>query len=192
MAECEDVIPLENIESCPTDEVNPGVSEVGIYAAAVTDFDKIEEPANLKDGTDLADVATIKESHEFSEDRGFHKVQITSESGMVETENGGEKGNISYLNSVTGALQGTGPKNAGWLRKYKNTPMIFIVKEKNGDVKQIGSELSPAYLIELAGTSGQAAGDVKNMVFKFQDSQNYPAPEYDGTIEEFSEEEEED
>lgn len=187
MANCEDNIPLENLDYCPTDEVNPGVSEVGVYAASVQDFKTIEKPSDLSEGIDLADVATIKESHEFQTNRGFHKINITSESGIVETEQTGDKGNISFANSLTGSLQGTGARNAGWVRKYKNAPMIFIVKEKNSDIKQIGSELSPAYMVEVTGTSGKAAGDSKNMTVKFSDNQNYPAPEYAGTIEEFTE-----
>jgi hypothetical protein len=105
---------------------------------------------------------------------------------MIETAQIGEKGNLSFQNSFTFALRGTGPKNAGWARKYKNEPMIFIVKEKNGDVKQIGSETAPAYMAEISGGSGQAPGDPKQLQYIIRDTQNYPAPEYAGTITEFT------
>ncbi len=186
MATCTDSIPLENIDFCPTDEVAAGVSEVGVFAAAVSDFATIDKPADLKTGTTLESVATIAAAHTFNTNRGFHKLYISPDSGMVETAQVGEKGNISFQNSFSGAFQGTGAKTAGWLRKYKNTPMIFVIKEKNGNIKQIGSELSPAYLSEAAGSSGQAPGDAKRTTIKISDTQNYPAPEYTGAITEFT------
>lgn len=185
MPNCVDPIPLENIDFCPTQETAPGISEVGVYVAPVTDFETIEKPLELDAGTDLESVATISGAHTFKTDKGFFKVYINPDTGLVETAHGGEKGNISFNNSITGTLQGTGPLVAGFLRKYKNMPLIIIVKERSGNVKQIGSELSPAYLIEVTGTSGQKVGDNKNTIVKFQDTQNYPAPEYAGTIQEF-------
>lgn len=182
---CTDVIPLENLDFCATDEVAAGVSEVGVYGAAISDFETIEKPADLATGTDLASLATIAAAHVFKEGRGFHRIAINPDSGMVEIAQVGEKGSLSFQNTLTGALQGTSARTAGYLRKYKNTPMIFVVKEKNGDVKQIGSELSPAYLSETTGTSGSKPGDVKSTTVKFSDTQNHPAPEYAGTIQEF-------
>lgn len=181
-------IPLENIEFCPSDEVNAGVSEVGVYAASISELDVISKPADLDAGTSLEDVATIATVHTFKDavNGGFHKLQINPDSGMVETAQLGEKGNLSFQNSFTFALRGTSAKVAGYARKYKNEPMIFIVKEKNGDVKQIGSEDAPAYMAELTGGSGQAPGDVKQTQFIIRDTQNYPAPEYAGTITEFT------
>ncbi len=183
---CTDAIPLENLDSCPTDEVAAGVSEVGVYAAALKDFATIEKPAGFADGTDLASLATISAAHTFKTDKGFHKLQINPDSGLVETVQVGEKGNISFQNSFSGGLKGTGAQVAGWLRKHKNEPMIFVVKEKSGNVKQIGSELSPAYLSEVTGTSGSKPGDPKNTTVKMMDTQNYPAPEYAGAITEFT------
>jgi|AntDeeMinimDraft_5_1070356.scaffolds.fasta_scaffold09399_3 hypothetical protein len=185
MATCEDSIPLENLDFCPTDEVSAGVSEVGVFGAAITDFETIEKPEDLETATTLESLATVAAAHVFKLDRGFHKIYVNPDSGMVETAQVGEKGNLSFQNSLTGSLQGTSAKVAGYLRKYKNTPMIFIVREKNGDIKQIGSELSPAYLSETTGTSGSKPGDVKATTVKFMDTQNYPAPQYDGTVQEF-------
>ena len=183
---CEDSIAIENIDFCPTNEVTPGVSEVGVYVCAVKDFATIAKPKGLDVGISYEEVATIAEAHTFAGDKGFHKVYINPDSGMVETAQIGEKGNMSFQNTFTGSLQGTGAKAAGWLRKHKNMPVIVIAKEKSGNTKQIGSELSPAYISEVTATSGSKPGDVKATTFKFMDTQNYPAPEYAGTITEFT------
>ena len=184
--ECEDSIGIENIDFCPTAEVTPGVSEVGVYVCAVADFLTIAKPAGLDIATTYEEAATIDTAHTFEAPKGFHKVYINPDSGMVETAQIGEKGNMSFQNTFTGSLQGTGAKGAGWLRKHKNMPVIIIAKEKSGTVKQIGSELSPAYISEVTGTSGSKPGDVKATTFKFMDTQNYPAPEYAGAITEFT------
>lgn len=186
MSTCTDPIPLENIDFCPTDEIAAGVSEVGVYAAAVDDFLSIKKPPAIADGTSLTDIATIAETHTFKTGKGFHKLYINPNSGLVESAQAGEKGNLSIENSITGSLQGTGSRIAGWVRKYKNTPMIFIVKERDGKIKQIGSELSPGYITEVTASSGQQPGDVKSTTVKISDVQPYMAPEYAGTIEEFS------
>lgn len=186
MSDCTDPIPLENLSFCATDEIAPGVSETGVYVAAISDFDSIKKPPAIADGSSLTDIATISETHTFIGDKGFHKLYINPNSGFVETGQSGEKGNLSLENSITGQLQGTGAKIAGWVRKYKNTPLIAIVKERDGKIKQIGSELSPAYISELSGNSGQNPGDVKSTTVKISDTQPYMAPEYGGTITEFT------
>jgi len=185
MANCEDVIPLENIDYCPTEEIVAGVSETGVFGASVYDFATIAKPLNLKTGTSLESIATIAEAHTFKAERGFHRIYIDPDTGLVDTAQVGEKANLNFNNSFTGGLQGTGAKNAGYVRKYKSTPMIFIIKEKDGHIKQIGSELAPAYMTEVTASSGQKAGDVKRTTVKFMDTLGYPAPEYAGVITEF-------
>lgn len=186
MPTCEDAIPLENLDFCPTAEVAAGVSEVGVYIASHFDFDEIKEPPGLDVGTSLEDIGTIAEAHTFLAGRGFFKVYINPDSGLVDGAQVGEKGNLSIQNNFGFSLQGTGAKVVGLVRKYKNMPIIAIVKERDGNIKQLGSKLSPAYLLEVAPSSGQKPGDPKVTTFKFTDVQNYPAPIYAGTITEFT------
>jgi len=185
MINCEDVIPLENIDYCPTEEIVAGVSETGVFGASVYDFLTIAKPLDLKTGTSLESIATIAEAHTFIVGRGFHRIYLDPDTGMIDTAQVGEKGNLNFNNSFSGGLQGTGARNAGYVRKYKSTPMIFVVKEKDGHIKQIGSELSPAYMTEVTASSGQKAGDVKRTTIKLMDTAPYPAPEYAGVITEF-------
>lgn len=182
-------IPVQNLDFCPGDEVTPGVSETGVFAAKLSEFDTIEKPVDLETATTLEEAATISAAHTFLDttNGGFHKIQLLPDSGLVETTPVGEKGSLGYENKFTGELRGTSAKVAGYLRKYKNEPMIFIIKEKNGDIKQIGSENSPAYMTpDGSATSGQAGGDKKMTSVVFSCTENYPAPNYEGTITEFT------
>ncbi|MCT8340507.1 hypothetical protein MG296_10615 [Flavobacteriaceae bacterium TK19130] len=183
---CTDTIALENLDFCPSDEVAAGVSEVGVYFSPLDKIETIAGVPALSAATTNKEAATIDTAHTFTGDNGFVKVYINPDTGMVESTQVGEKGNMSFQNSFTGALQGTAAQVAGWIRNNKNRPGIWIIKERNGDVKQIGSELSPAYFSEVTGTSGQAPGDRKATTIKIMDTQPYPAPEYAGTITEFT------
>ncbi len=185
MAACTDVIPIENLDSCPSDEVVAGISEVGVYGSPVRDFLTIEAPADLSTATDNESLAKIVAAHVFKTGKGFHKVDFIPFTGMVDSAQVGEAGNLSFQNSLTGGIKGTNAKVAGYLRRYKNEAMIYVVKEKNGDIKQIGSELSPAYISEVTATSGAKAGDVKSTTVKIMDTQSYMAPNYGGAITEF-------
>lgn len=184
---CTDTIATENLDYCPDSENPAGISPVEIFAARVSDFDEIAAPPALNVATSLAEAATISDPHTFTAPKGFFKISILPDTGLVETTNEGEKGSKSNSNSFSGTLPGTGARVAGFIRKYQNVGMIFLVTQINGEVKQIGSKISPAYLSEASGSTGQKVGDVHGTPIKFTDTQAYPAPVYTGAITEFSE-----
>lgn len=183
---CTDTIVTENIDYCPDQETAAGVSSTEIYAARVSDFDTIAEPPALGVATTLAAAATISDPHTFTAPKGFFKLSILPDTGLVESENQGEKGSRTNTNNFSGTLPGITARNLGMIRKYQNVGMIFIVVQIDGTKRQIGSKISPAYLSEASGTSGQKAGDVNGIPVKFSDVQAYQAPIYDGVITEFT------
>ncbi|MAF36470.1 hypothetical protein CL622_05130 [archaeon] len=186
MATCTDTIATENIDFCADQENAAGVSPVNIWACRVKDFNSIAKPAALGAATTLDEAGSITESHAFTGDAGFFKISVLPETGSVETEGQGEKGSRTNVNSFAATLPGNGKRNTGFIRKYQNVGMIFIVEQVNGVKKQLGSERSPAYLSENTAASGIKAGDVNGMPIKFSDTQAYPAPDYEGTITEFT------
>lgn len=186
MAECIDPIPTENLDSCSRDEVLPGVVETDVYAALVRDFTTIEYVPAYADGTDYASLGTIAAAHTFPAEKGFHKITLRVDTGMVDAAQLGEKGNLTVQNNLTGVVPSTDAPVVGWVRKHINLPMIFLVRERSGKLKQIGSRNSPAYMTEITPTSGTKPGDAKGTTLKFADTQMHPAPIYAGTITEFT------
>lgn len=184
--ECVDTIVTENMDFCADQENPAGVSPVEIFAARVKDFDAIIAPLALNVATSLEAAGSITGPHTFPANSGFFKINILPDTGVVETANQGEKGSKTNSNSFGGTLPGTGAKVSGFIRKYQNVGMIFLVTQINGDVKQIGSKISPAYLTEASGNSGIKPGDVQGTPVKFTDVQAYPAPLYTGVITEFT------
>lgn len=179
---CTDNIALEHIDYCPTDEIAAGVSEVEIYVAPAADFDTIQEPAALNVATSYEEAATIDTAHAFTAPKGFIKLNTLPDTGIVESALVGEKGSKSYSNSYSGTLPGTSARNLGFGRKVKNQGLIVLVKQTNGDIRQIGSAVKPAYFEEFNPTSGAKPEDINGIPFKISDVQAYPAPVYTSTI----------
>lgn len=183
---CTDTIATENIDYCPDQETAAGVSPVSIWAGRVSDFLAIIKPPALSAALTLGEAATITGPHTFTPPKGFFKINILPDTGLVESTNEGEKGSKTNTNSFSGTLPGITARNLGFVRKYQNVGMIFLVTQTDGIIRQIGSEVQPAFLSEASGTTGQKAGDVNGIPVKFTDTQAYQAPIYSGTITEFT------
>ncbi|EKF56224.1 hypothetical protein I215_01838 [Galbibacter marinus] len=186
---CTDTIATENLEYCPSDEIASGVSETEVYACPLSDFLTIGAPPKLGEATTLEEAGSIsaESSHTFAEGKGFHKLMLKPDSGNVVSTPQGSKGNITFENKFTAAIPGGTKKTVGWVRKYKGVPMIFIIVEKDGTQRQLGSKLSPSYMNTDSGyASGAAPGDDKITTVSFSDVQPYIAPVYEGTITEFT------
>jgi len=186
MSDCVDTIATEHMDYCPDQENAAGTSPTEIYGARVSDFLDIIAPPKLSAATTLAEAATIVGPHTFTPPKGFFKMSVLPETGVVETTNEGEKGSRSNRNSFGATLPGVTARNKGWIRKHQNVGMIFLVPDLNGIIHQIGSKISPAYLNEATPTTGVKGGDVNGIPFKIEDVQAYPAPVYTGAITEFT------
>lgn len=183
---CTNNIVDENLDFCPTDEIGSGISEVEIYGAFVSDMDEIQEPPALSAALSNAEAATIGTAHTFLTGKGFFKLNILPDTGNVESALVGSKGSKSYTNTFVGTLPGTSARNLGFGRRAKNAGMIWLVKQTNGDIRQIGSKTKPAYFEEYNANSGTTAEDINGIPFNISDTQPYPAPIYTSTITEFT------
>ena len=181
-----DTIVTDNLDFCANAENVPGVSPMDIFACPVSEFLSIIELPAKDVATSLEAAATITGPHTFDTGKGFFKISILPETGMVESAAEGEKGSKSFTNSFGGTLPNISAKSKGFLRKYQNVPMIFIVPQLNGDNVQLGSKKSPAFMTEATPSTGAKAGDVVGIPVKFADVQGCPAPVYTGTITEFT------
>tara|TARA_R110002167_G_scaffold364968_1_gene588348 strand:+ start:5448 stop:6011 length:564 start_codon:yes stop_codon:yes gene_type:complete len=183
---CTDTIVTDNLDYCPDEEVVSGVSPVEIYASLVSEFEEIKELPKKNVATSLEEAGTIVGPHTFPANKGFFKISVLPDTGEVAFSNEGDKGSKSNTVSFAGTIPGTGAKQVGFIRKYQNLPMIFLVTENDGVIKQIGSKIQPAYLSEASGSSGLKAGEVKGMPVKFSATSFSPAPVYTGAITEFT------
>lgn len=184
MPGCFDGVVNENLDSCINAEVQAGVSEVGVYYAKHDDTLVIPEPPKIGDvGADFEGVVTVDEDITFAAGKGFGKIVIQSDTGEVMLALVGNKGNKKTKNSFSFYVASNAKKLLGFVRTFKNIPMIFIVTERDGQKRLIGDKFNPAYLSEVAGTTGKGGEDDKGIQFTIE---SFGVPiVYEGVITEY-------
>lgn len=183
MANCFDDVPLEDLTLCVNDEIAAGTSETEVYAAVSEHIDNFPSlPALGTSATPLENLAKITADITFTGTKGFFKLQAQTETGEVKDELVGNKGNKKVKSMYDFFLTGTSPRNSGFIRQYKNMPMIFVVKEKTGRLRVIGSKDIPVYMDEGAGTTGKGPEDDSGWQLSVSATSGSPAPVYEGNL----------
>lgn len=181
MAGCFDELENESIDACVNQELQAGVSEVGVYYAFHEQATLIPMPKNFGDvDFDYESAVTVSEDITFPVGKGFAKITIMTDSGEVMFEAVGNKGNKKNKSSFAFAVPGNAKKTLGMLRVIKNIPMIFCVGERDGQKRLIGDANNPAYLSEGKATTGKGGEDDKLVNFTIE---AYSLPiVYEGTL----------
>lgn len=177
-----DNIVSEHLDFCVSEEVTPGINETEIYAAPYSDLETIAALPAIGDVTNYAEAGTIVDSHVFKEGKGFYKVQLQTETGEVTDEAVGAKGSKSTKNMLSGIMNSKSARNIGYFRVNQNRPMLFLVRESTGQLKQIGTSTRPAYWNETKGTSGKTGEDSNSISISVEAFSGSMAPVYAGTV----------
>lgn len=162
-----------------------GIQHTHIYFAASDWFAAggIKKPKTQSVAATLAELATISENHVFETGYGFMKLRATPKTGNVESPSAGEADGKVVNNVFTFMVPGSDAEVAGFRRRFQNRDGIWLVKEIDGTVRQIGSEEIPAIMETVTGTLGGGGHDgKKGRTFEIHDFQAYEAPVYSGTI----------
>lgn len=169
MANCFDEIENEDITACVNQELQAGVSEVGVHYAFHEHATEIPMPLNIGDvGYDYTKAVEVTEDIAFPVGKGFGKLVVMTDSGEVMYEAVGNKGNKKNKTSFAFAIPGNAKKTLGFLRTVKNIPMIFCVTERDGQKRLIGDKFNPAYLSEGKSTTGKGGEDDKLVNFTIE------------------------
>lgn len=185
MANCFDDIPLEDLTLCVNEELVAGTSETQVFAAIADHIDAFPSlPALGGDPTTttLASLATITDDVTFVATKGFFKLQAQTETGEVKDEIVGNKGNKKVKSMYEFFLPNTSKRNIGFIRQYMNVPLVFIVTEKTGRKRLIGSKLNPVYMEEGSGTTGKGPEDDNGWQISVSTTSSSPAPVYEGNV----------
>lgn len=162
-----------------------GVRHQDIYFAASDWFaaNGIKAPKSFSVATALEDLATISETHAFKTGYGFMKITATPKTGNIESPQAGEDDGKVFNNTLAFVKPGSKGEVLGFQRKFQNRDGIWLVKEVDGTVRQIGSEAIPARMSAVTNSLGGGGHDgKKGATFEIMDFQAYPAPIYTGTI----------
>lgn len=160
-----------------------GIQHTQIYFAAIDWFSAIKKPPTQSAATTLASLITISENHTFLTGYGFMKIKATPKTGNIESPSAGETDGKVVNNVFTFMIPGSEAAVGGFRRKFQNRDGIWLVKEVDGTIRQIGSEEIPAIMETVTGTLGGGGHDgKKGRTFEIHDFQAYEAPIYTGTI----------
>lgn len=163
---CFDNIETEDLDHCLNVEPASGISEVGLYYGLhnqVTTFPTL--PAPDTEGATYSSVVTVTTPFIFQAGKGFAKVKVQVETGELKTELVGNTGNKKDKQTLDFFVPKTDKQTLGYLRLHKNSPQVFIVTDKDGSKRQLGSKECPAYIVEANGTSGKGPEDERGVSF---------------------------
>ena len=183
MADCFDNVRTEDLDHCINEELVSGISETQIHYALAAHVDTFPDLPALGDVTKpLSDLATIAIDITFPTGKGFNVLHIQSNTGEVKDELVGEKGNKKVKSMFSFFLPNNHARNLGAMRQLKNAGLVFVITEKSGRKRILGSKLVPAYISEAAGTSGKGEEDNIGFEITVDVVSSAPAPIYTGNV----------
>lgn len=179
---CFDNTPLEHIDACNAELVS-GIAEAEVYAAIASHIDADQVPPAIDTANaTLSDLATISADITMVSGKGFFKLAVQSETGEIKDELVGNKGNKKVKSTFDFFVANTDAQNIGFIRRFKNIPMVFLVKEKSGRVRKLGSKSVPIFMEAANMTTGKGAEDDTGMQITLSVVSSMPAPVYTGAI----------
>lgn len=148
------------------------------YWALHTDFTAYPTPdaPTRADATNIADLVTITTAPTFKSGKGWKKLYNTEDTGMVDSNQQGEKDGKSFLNKIKLFHPGAGAQVMGLLAYINNAGCIFIGVDAEGKKRLVGSEHYPAKINTLSITTTETAAGRKGVTFEAQCSSPRPAP----------------
>lgn len=181
-----DNLPLEDIGQAVNVETAAGVKESAVYAAVATHIDSF--PTLPESGTvaTLDAFGTLSTDITFPAGKGFIKLDTQAETGEVKDDLVGNVGNRKIKSMFDFFLANTSARNIGFINEYANAPLVFLVQEKTGRFRCIGSKELPAYFDSAAGTSGKGPEDDNGWQCSIYQTSKNAAPVYTGNITPFA------
>lgn len=166
---CFDELPVEDLDACINSEVQAGISEVDVRYAIHPQIITFPMPLKFGEvGYTFETSVKVAADIVFAAGKGFGKISIMPDSGEVLVDLVGNKGNKKTKSSFPFSVAGNDAKTLGFLRTHKNTPMLFCVRERDGQKRLVGDAFNAAYIVEGKATTGKGGEDDKMINFTFE------------------------
>jgi hypothetical protein len=176
-------IDLTDIEHEDGDDNTAGIGQ-HIYVAKAADIETLPEPIQPSStGTgSLSDLVTITDPIVMKAGKAFRKVYCTLEKGQLDHEGQGEMDGQSFMNKLKFFIPGTKAEALGFAQWAKNSSLIFLVPELDGQIRLLGHKTYPAKAVPGTGSTGAKSADLKGTEFNFQSARKGPAPIFEGVV----------
>lgn len=169
----------ENVDHCPNDAIVGGTGIDLFYLPA--DFVKSMTLPTVTNATKYAERITIASTGlTLKEGKGWKSITLLVDENELSNQLVGNKGNKKPKVEFDGFVPNFKKKNLGFVDTHKNTPMIYAIKDSNGQVWIIGTLNAPAFFDEFTTKSGKKYDDNSGSTIKV--TANTKLYAYDGDI----------
>lgn len=112
----------------------------------------------------------------------FFKGYFTLNTGEVKWDSIGPIDGKSFKHTFELSRPSADAKSLAWLDLNKNANLVIIARDKDGEIRVVGSEFMSAKLESSAGTTGKSGEDLKGDVITFFSELESPPKFYPGAI----------
>lgn len=180
MGKCTDVATLyDDIRFCQGQKSMPGMRShiYGVSKRDVLSYPVIDRSKK----TALGEIPVYDGDFVLAADKYWHRLDIIPNDGEFKSENQGSYGSKTFKNTTTVNLPGTEEEATGYIAEINNDEMLFLVPQRNGKYRLMGSEaFSPE--LKLSQSSGKATTDANQTTLEISADDEYPSPFYPGAI----------
>lgn len=134
-----------------------------------------------KTTTDPGDSITLDGNIVLKTGKKFAQLEVISETGKVTETEVGVIGSQVFQSQFEFKLPKTILSDE-WLDANPNACMVFIIEDKDGNMRVLGNEKVPTTRTAAVGTNGPGLADEKTWAITIMDNTGRIAPYYEGTI----------
>lgn len=174
---------LQDIEHIDGSDVTPGVQQ-NLYYARMADIKTLPKPVlddSSGDGS-FANLVTISADIIMKPGKKFHKLYCTIETGKLDGNLVGEFDGKSFNNELSFVHPGNKPEVLGFAQWAKNSNLVFLAADQDGQVRLLGHEGYPAKMMDAPTTTGDTPESRKQAQFTFKSNRKGPAPIFKGNV----------
>lgn len=161
----------------------PGLAVQEVMYIPVEDIDSMPCKCDGTAPTTFAGLGTISANIVLKDDKSFRRMYFTDETGELMDELVGEIDGKAVKNSLKFFHPGESAEILGFTSWAKNKKgFVFIVKDKDCNVRVFGNTCTPAKLVSAPGGTKAKNGDRKGREFTFEYTAADVAPYFTGKV----------
>lgn len=165
-------------------EDNTAGIQQNVYFAKLEDIATLPKP-QVDDSTssgELEQLVTISSNIVMKANKTFKKLYCTLEEGGLASALQGNMDGKSFKNTLEIFHPGSKAEVLGFAQWAKNSSLIIIVPESDGQARILGHAGYPAKMTGGGADTGKKTTDTKGVRFTFESVRKGPAPVFTGQI----------
>lgn len=174
---------LEDIDQTDGADNTAGIGQ-DIWVAKLADIETLPVPIlddSAGDGS-FTDLVTITDNIVMKAGKVFNKIRVTLETSALNGDIQGNMDGKSFKNAISGQLPGNKAQALGFLQWAKNSSLIAIIEELDGQVRLLGHRAYPAKLTAGGASTGAKTTDDRAVKFTLESVRKGPAPVFAGKV----------